>query len=693
MSVNASHPELLQLIHRHLKESGFHSAANELQRHNPQGECSMSASLLDIYRSWLNDPKGKKQPPSAKSSSLKKKGRTPVKDSKSETVNQTIAEDEGSSDSEELSQSLLPQTPLKSCPTIPVKILYTPYPRQGKPAVLVSPVTAVANDSSATTDMPGHVNNTLSMTPKAVKQKKSGKDSTERKNEVKAAAKKQAKSPKTKGKSKLSSTESAGATTGKKKDKPAAKAEAAKKKPGPVKRKTPAGKDEANVSKAKKSKIQMKDVVAAGGGNDSDSDSSLDVEKWKKLVLDMTDADVVKMDVINALDSSAPQPKRRRVRKPAASKETKPPGEENETVEKKSTTNTPAKNSLPKKSRTTTPAPVTPPADPTPEQSINSEKDQPAAPTVSLSEQNSIGVTLSEEQTEGATPKKKKKKKKEANENKDIEEEMKKGSETIGQVPFEKPLEETKKAKGGRKQNEYREDVVTEDLTVIPHYDEVPDSVVPEQKKEKKAKKKEKSEQEEDQVNSEQISEKANDGTGEIMSAKKKKKKKSKTDAENSEATDKENEIIPAETPSENSNLADKERKTKRERDKSDFQDPSEQILKKKKRKKDKADLDETTHEQVDKDKNEIADINSNNHSESTLKNDSAPLPQLIPETPQTEKKKKKSKLKSTDVPATLKTPSPDSEEASHQEVFFQPPSVIHKKKKKSSKKTSPEDI
>lgn len=118
-------------------------------------------------------------------------------DSKSETVNQTIAEDEGSSDSEELSQSLLPQvtwrlefhmwwlsrhgfshftifhhlmnfffilqTPLKSCPTTPVKILYTPHPRKEKPAVLVSPVTAVANNSSATTDMPGHVNNTLSM--------------------------------------------------------------------------------------------------------------------------------------------------------------------------------------------------------------------------------------------------------------------------------------------------------------------------------------------------------------------------------------------------------------------------------------------------------------------------------------------------------------------------------------------------
>lgn len=39
---------------------------------------------------------------------------------------------------------------------------------------------------------------------------------------------------------------------------------------------------------AKKSKTQMKDEVVAAGGDDSDSDSSLDVEKWKKLVLHMT---------------------------------------------------------------------------------------------------------------------------------------------------------------------------------------------------------------------------------------------------------------------------------------------------------------------------------------------------------------------------------------------------------------------
>lgn len=55
-----------------------------------------------------------------------------------------------------------------------------------------------------------------------------------------------------------------------------------------MKRKTPAGKDEANVSEAKKSETQMKEVNPSVWRDDSDSDSSLDVEKWKKLVLDMT---------------------------------------------------------------------------------------------------------------------------------------------------------------------------------------------------------------------------------------------------------------------------------------------------------------------------------------------------------------------------------------------------------------------
>lgn len=36
MSVNASKHELIQLIYRHLKEHGYRSAADELQRHSPQ---------------------------------------------------------------------------------------------------------------------------------------------------------------------------------------------------------------------------------------------------------------------------------------------------------------------------------------------------------------------------------------------------------------------------------------------------------------------------------------------------------------------------------------------------------------------------------------------------------------------------------------------------------------------------------
>lgn len=341
-----------------------------------------------------------------------------------------------------------------------------------------------------------------------------------------------------------------------------------------------------------------------------------------------TDADVVKMDVINALDSSTSQPKGKKVRKPAASKETKPPGEEKKMVEEKSTTNILAKSSSPKKSTTTLPAPVTPPADPHQEESSNSVKEQPAA------EENSNGVPLSEEWAEGTTePKKKKKKKKEANKEKDTDKEMKKGSETVGQVACEKPFEETKKANGEEKQSEN-----TEHQTMIVQHDEVPDSVVTEEKREKRAKKKkkEKSEQGEGHVSSEQVSELASEGTGQILPAKKRKRKRSKSDVENSEATHKQSKIIPVETPDENSSVVDK----KSETNQSDFQDLSEQIFKKKKRKKEKADRDEATPELADKDKSKIVDINGNNLNESTLKNDPVPLPPLDPVTPQTEKKK-----------------------------------------------------
>lgn len=36
MSVHASKPELIHLIYQHLKENGFHTAADELHRLSPQ---------------------------------------------------------------------------------------------------------------------------------------------------------------------------------------------------------------------------------------------------------------------------------------------------------------------------------------------------------------------------------------------------------------------------------------------------------------------------------------------------------------------------------------------------------------------------------------------------------------------------------------------------------------------------------
>ncbi|KAK5897120.1 hypothetical protein CesoFtcFv8_010211 [Champsocephalus esox] len=53
--VEASRRELTLLIYRHLKEHGFHSAAEELQKYSPQVETQVTESLWDIYRSWLSN--------------------------------------------------------------------------------------------------------------------------------------------------------------------------------------------------------------------------------------------------------------------------------------------------------------------------------------------------------------------------------------------------------------------------------------------------------------------------------------------------------------------------------------------------------------------------------------------------------------------------------------------------------------
>ncbi|XP_040028836.2 uncharacterized protein tcof1 [Gasterosteus aculeatus] len=194
MSVNASKHELTQLIYRHLKEHGLHSAADELQRLSPQEESKTSASLLDIYNSWLTGSKKKKKMPNS------------YKHSGFEAQERTL----------------------------------------------------------------------------------------------------------TKAKTK-------------KKDKSAEKP----KKSVPAKMKKSDGMSAENVPKAKKPKTQSKNKVVAAGGDNSDSDSSLDLDKWKKLISQMTESDLAKMETINALESSAPPPRKKRVRTPRA----KPPAKRDAPVQ------------------------------------------------------------------------------------------------------------------------------------------------------------------------------------------------------------------------------------------------------------------------------------------------------------------------------------------------------------------------
>eukprot|EP00064_Thunnus_orientalis_P014288 superscaffoldBa00002464_g14330 len=291
MSVNASKHELIQLIHRHLKEHGFHSAADELQRHSPQvNTVHTHTYIYDWYTSEILSVEHES------------------------TSNQTQAEDDSSSDSEELSQSLLPQ-------------VKTPKKKGG--------VTSEQNTPAAAT---------AGRAPSVAKP-----------------------------------------ATPKKKKEPAKKAETPKKKSVPAKRK----KSEENAVKAKKSKT--KDKVAAAGGDSSDSDSSLDVEKWKRLLLQMTDADIAKMDTINALDSSSPTKKR--VRKPRAKapaktdtlvKQNNETVEKNGEVEEKAAKETPKTDKL-KKSWPKKTAPVDSSATPSQEQNLNTAEERAAMSTLSPS--------------------------------------------------------------------------------------------------------------------------------------------------------------------------------------------------------------------------------------------------------------------------------------------------------------------
>ncbi|XP_061755920.1 claspin-like isoform X2 [Nerophis ophidion] len=114
-----------------------------------------------------------------------------------------------------------------------------------------------------------------------------------------------------------------------------------KQKPVAPKRSKKDGKVSENAPPAKRLKKQQTAVTACQ--DDSDSDSSLDVEKWKKMLLQMTEVDAAKIDAINSLDSSAPK---KRVRKSRAKPKTDMPAKKK--IEEKAVTKKQSKSSLQK---------------------------------------------------------------------------------------------------------------------------------------------------------------------------------------------------------------------------------------------------------------------------------------------------------------------------------------------------------
>ncbi|KAL4631365.1 treacle protein-like [Arapaima gigas] len=99
-----------------------------------------------------------------------------------------------------------------------------------------------------------------------------------------------------------------------------------------VKRKMSQEKFETNSEKLKKKKKELHKAIgslpskplAAPAWGDSDSDSSLDVEKWKKLALQLTDVDIVKIDAMTPVVPCSPtQAKAKKKGKAMGNRETK----------------------------------------------------------------------------------------------------------------------------------------------------------------------------------------------------------------------------------------------------------------------------------------------------------------------------------------------------------------------------------
>ncbi|XP_026186978.1 nucleolar and coiled-body phosphoprotein 1-like isoform X2 [Mastacembelus armatus] len=714
MSVNASKHELLQLIYRHLKDHGFHTAADELQEHSPQVEKETSTSLLDVYNSWL------KQPFSAKHSNSQKR-RTPAKATKIQTPtasNQTQAEEDSSSDSESLSQSLLPQMSISELlPEAHHQSTQTAqtiaFSKDYKQKLLDVQLKALASPekvqkSNKVTDSKGQALVKVAKTKAGV-------------------ASPQSKTPKRKGVEHegpdaefTTAVSPFPLATPKKKKNTSVKKTDTQKKSVPAKRKRNGSESAGSV--IKKSKSQTKDKSA--GGDDSDSDSSLDVEKWKKLVLHMTEADIAKMDTINALVSTPLQPKKKRVRKPRANPPALigNPGQKksgtvgkNEKAVEKGVTESPTKNSEPKKSRQKKTATVTSSAIPRQEEHLNTVEDRPTAATLSPSKQTPVKKAREPEtpreekndDTMSEPKKKKKKKKKESSEDKveekenetseggkekDSKEEKSKKKEVTEQESGDRPVEEKKKTKGS-KVNSKKTD--TEDEMMERSKNGIGNDIlqtIVEKKKAKKKKRKtdrdENSEQtaKEDKENSELVDEEAKQNSEQIVAEKKAKKKKTADSQERLEENESPEQIV-----------KEKKAKKKKKEKQSPSEENSEQTTEEKKTKnKKKADPCDEVFEQIAADReempNQITEVKKKKKKDS-LKNNTAdpealmePLPPPNSETPSTEKKKKKHKMTSAEM---TETPVRSVQDNTASENLQTPSSETHKKKKKSSKSTN----
>ncbi|PWA23531.1 hypothetical protein CCH79_00006070, partial [Gambusia affinis] len=223
--------------------------------------------------------------------------------------------------------------------------------------------------------------------------------------------------------------------------------------------------------KAKKSKPNTTEKASVDG---SDSDSSLDIEKWKKLLDRLTEADVAKMETIDALASES-QPKKKRGRKPQAkplSKADAPVQQNGETIgqneQGKEKVGTPAKKNAAKRSKKENPAHVSSPSKQSPNKSVKSVEDQQASSELpgkfeKQTELQEMLVPVNAKDEMAQETKKKRKKKKEENEDKiegsanETNRDGKDGKEKMSEITDQEDAGKTEGAKRTTKEGKMEE--------------------------------------------------------------------------------------------------------------------------------------------------------------------------------------------------------------------------------------------